>query len=185
LCYGSYTLLGWPSVPTFRKWAWYFVERISGLKDDIIRIENRFEGLGDVVYTNCFMSSDCVDCPCFESWPWTKRMFSKKMNGPGIKYKVGVCIKTGHIVWVNGSFVASTSEGTIFNEGLGEHIYPDEKVEVDSGPKGDDRLVQPHVVNPVYGKTRVKSNSTRLPKRKLASKKICWAHSYILYIRVI
>jgi hypothetical protein len=77
-------LVGWPSVPTFRKWAWYFIERISKLKDDIIKIENRFEGLGDVVTTNCFMSSDCVDCPCFESWPWTKRMYSKKMNGPGI-----------------------------------------------------------------------------------------------------
>ena len=31
------------------------------------------------------------------------------MNGPGLSYKVGVCIKTTHIVWVNGPFVASTN----------------------------------------------------------------------------
>jgi hypothetical protein len=59
------------SVPTFRKWAWYFVEIISDLKDDIIKTENRFEGLDDVVHTNCFISADCVDCPCFESCPFT------------------------------------------------------------------------------------------------------------------
>jgi hypothetical protein len=138
-------LVGWPSVPTFGKYAWYFIERIADLKDDIIKIENRFDGLDDEVHTNCFMSADCVDCPCFESWPWTKRMYYKKMNGPGIKYEIGVCIKTGHIIWVNGPFVASYSESTIFKQGLGNHIYEGEKVEVDSGPKGDDRLVQPHV----------------------------------------
>ena len=138
-------LVGWPSVPTYRKWSWYFIERINDLKDDIIKIEHRFQGLDDVVTTNCFMSSDCVDCPVFESWPFSKRMFSKKFNGPGVKYDVGVCIKTGYIVWINGPFVASASESTIFKDGLGEHICEDEKVEVDSGPKGDHRLVQPHV----------------------------------------
>ena len=138
-------LVGWPSVPTFRKWAWYFIERINDLKDNIIKVEYRFNDLDDIVTTNCFMSSDCVDCPVFESWPWSKRMFSKKFNGPGVKYDVGVCIKTGYIVWINGPFVASASESTIFKDGLGEHICEDEKVEVDSGPKGDHRLVQPHV----------------------------------------
>ena len=140
-------LVGWPSVPTFRKWAWYFIERINDLKDNIIKVEYRFNDLDDIVTTNCFMSSDCVDCPVFESWPWSKRMFSKKFNGPGVKYDVGVCIKTGHIVWLDGPFVASASESTIFKNGLGQHICEDEKVEVDSGPKGDSRLVQPHVGN--------------------------------------
>ena len=91
------------------------------------------------------MSSDCTDCPVFEPWPFSKKMFSKKFNGPGVKYDVGVCIKTGHIVWVDGPFVASHSESTLFKHGLGKHIFDGEKVEVDSGPKGDDRLVQPHV----------------------------------------
>ena len=138
-------LVGWPSVPTYRKWAWYFIERINDLKDNIIKIENRFNDLDNIVHTNCFMSSDCTDCPVFEPWPFSKKMFSKKFNGPGVKYDVGVCIKTGHIVWVDGPFVASHSESTLFKHGLGKHIFDGEKVEVDSGPKGDDRLVQPHV----------------------------------------
>jgi hypothetical protein len=38
-------LVGWPSTPTFRKWSWYFVERIAMLKDDIIILANRFDRL--------------------------------------------------------------------------------------------------------------------------------------------
>ena len=136
-------IVGWPSTKTFSKWAWYFVKKIAELKDDIICLANRFEGLNDVVYTNCFVSVDCTDCPVFEPWPFSTAMYSKKLNGPGIKYEVAVCIKTGHIVWVNGPFVGSKNDGTIFKAGISNELHDEECAEVDRGYQGDDKMMRP------------------------------------------
>jgi len=139
------SIVGWPSTKTFAKWAWYFVELIAELRDDVIRLEDRFDGLNGVAYTNCFMSVDGTDCPVFEPWPWDRKMYSHKLNGPGVKYEVGVCIKTGRIVWINGPFIGGTHDSTIFKRGLSELLHEDEAVEVDKGYKGDNRMRVPHL----------------------------------------
>ena len=136
-------IVGWPSKKTFEKWSWYFVKRISDLKDDLISLGNRFDGLGPVVSTNCFISVDGTDCPVFEPWPFSREMFSHKMNGPALKYEVAVCLKTGRIVWTNGPFVGSASDGTIFKNGLSLLLHDEECVEVDSGYAGDNKAMQP------------------------------------------
>ena len=60
--YSSYEVLccivGWPNSTTFSNWAWYFVPKINELKDDVILLDNRFDGLDEVVETNCFISVD-------------------------------------------------------------------------------------------------------------------------------
>ena len=136
-------IVGWPSAKTFNKWAWYFVKRISELKDDVIKLENRFEGLGGVANTNCFISVDGTDCPVFEPYPFKSSMFSHKLNGPGLKYEVAVCLKTAKIVWINGPFEGSKNDGTIFRQGLSTLLYPEEAVEVDRGYLGDDKMKGP------------------------------------------
>lgn len=139
------SIAGWPSRTTFAKWAWYFVERIAKLKDDVICLDNRFDNLGDVVHTNCFMSVDGTDCPVFEPYPFSSKMYSHKVNGPAVKYEVGVCLKTGHIVWINGPFVGSANDGTIFRNGLSPILCIDEAVEVDRGYSGDDKMKVPNM----------------------------------------
>ena len=68
---------------TFTKWAYYFVERISELKDDVIKLEERFEGYNDgVADTNCFISVDGTNCPVFEPYPFSKSIYLHKLNGP-------------------------------------------------------------------------------------------------------
>jgi hypothetical protein len=63
-----------------------------------------------------------------------------------LKYEVAVCIKTGHIFWINGRFIASINDSTIFrSHGLEHAITAEEGVEVDAGYLGDDRFMQPHV----------------------------------------
>ena len=137
-------IVGWPLVKTFTKWAWYFVERISELKDDVIKLEERFEGYdGGVADTNCFISVDGTDCPVFEPYPFSKSMYSHKLNGPEVKYEVAVCLKTGKIVWINGPFEGSKNDGTIFREGLSTRLLPCEAVEVDQGYKGDFKMKTP------------------------------------------
>eukprot|EP00536_Pseudo-nitzschia_multiseries_P006474 jgi/Psemu1/193182/e_gw1.138.9.1 len=137
------SITGWPSAKTFSKWAWYFIERITDLKDDVICLGNRFDGLNGIATTNCFISVDGTDCPAYEPWPFSRQMYSHKLNGPGIKYEVGVCLKTGWIVWINGPFVGSANDATIFKEGLSTLLHDDEGVEVDRGYKGDDEMKLP------------------------------------------
>eukprot|EP00536_Pseudo-nitzschia_multiseries_P002194 jgi/Psemu1/183021/e_gw1.29.19.1 len=137
------SIVGWPSATTFSKWAWYFVRRIAELKDELISLDNRFDGLNGVTHTTCFMNVDGTDCPVFEPWPFSKKMYSHKFNGPAVKYEVGVCLKTGWIVWINEPFVGSKNDGTIFKEGLSNLLHDDEAVEVDRGYRGDDKMNLP------------------------------------------
>lgn len=54
--------------------------------------------------------------------------------------------QTRHIVWINGPFIASINDGTIFRlHGLGDAITADKGFEVDSDYLGDSRFMQPHV----------------------------------------
>jgi len=45
-----------------------------------------------------------VDCATQEPQPFTDDNFSYKLNGPGVRYEVGLCIQTGDLVWVNGPY---------------------------------------------------------------------------------
>lgn len=129
------SIVDWPPAKTFRKWSWYFVKKISELKNDVFKLKNRFLGFkkGETVRTNCFVSVDCVDCPIFEPWPFNTKWYSHKINGPALKYEVAVCIKTGFIVWINGPFPASKGDAMIFKDGLSTRLAPDEAVEADQG----------------------------------------------------
>ena len=124
-------IVGWPATKTFGKWSWYFVKKIASLKDDVIKLDYRFKGLPKVVETNCFMSVDCADCPTFEPWPWNKKWFSKKTNGPALKCEVGVAIATGDIVWISGPHRASKHDVSIFKKHLAKELAVDEAVEGD------------------------------------------------------
>jgi hypothetical protein len=64
-----------------------------------------------------------------------------------VKYEIGVCIKTGHIVWVNGPFPASHNDDSIFKDTLASNLFADDEegVEVDAGCKGHDKFKTPRV----------------------------------------
>ena len=73
-------------------------------------------------------------------------MFSEKFNGPALKYEVGVCIATGHIVWVNGPFMGAEADVTIFKEdGLLDALAEEECIEVDMGYQGSTKLKNPKI----------------------------------------
>ena len=120
------------------------MERIADLKEELISLEHRFNGLGEVVSTNCFIRVDGIDCLVFEPWPFSNTMYSHKMNGPGLRYEVAVCLNIGRIVWINGPFVGSKNDSSvIFREGLSTYLYNKEAVEADTGYKGDFKLKYP------------------------------------------
>ena len=52
----------------------------------------------------CLMSVNCTDCLMQEPMPFNKKWYSNKLNGPGVRYELCVCVMTGWIVSVNGWF---------------------------------------------------------------------------------
>ena len=83
------------------------------------------------------VSNDGTDCAIKEIWPFDETIFSKKLNGPGYKYEIGICIATGVIVWVNGPFKAGRHDKTIFEEdGLLDALEDGEGAEVNNGYQG-------------------------------------------------
>lgn len=63
--------------------------------------ENRWEGYNGSQAT---ITLDGTDFMIPEQYPFHPMWWSHKFNGPGLRYEIGVCIQTGHIVWVNGPF---------------------------------------------------------------------------------
>ena len=48
------------------------------------------------------VSIDGTDCSINEPTPFDTKWYSHKLKGPGLHYEVGICIVSGHIVWVSG-----------------------------------------------------------------------------------
>lgn len=134
-------IVGWVHPDTFHKWSWYFIEKIASLKDQLIVLDNRFEGFGGT--TQCLLALDAFDCMVLEPWPFDTKWYSVKFNGPGVKYELGVCIKTGRIVWLNVPFPAGKQDSKICIETLLTLLADDEGVEVDGGYVGHDKFKAP------------------------------------------
>ena len=88
--------------------------------------------------SECLMTVDCTDFLINEPQPWEPLWFSHKFNGPGLRYKMGVCIQTGWIVWINGPFPCGDfPDLEIFQLSLAETLPAGELVETDEGYSGD------------------------------------------------
>ena len=108
--------------------------------------ENRKRG---DVRNDCLVSVDGVDFEIEEPYPyerqWSKRWFSTKFKGPGLRYEVALAILTGDILWFNGPFACGIwSDWKIFSEGgLKSSLEPNERVEADDGYQhGDPEFVK-------------------------------------------
>lgn len=64
--------------------------------------DKRFDGA--VEGQTCFCSLDGVDFKILEPIPFDKRWYSHKFRGPGIRYEIGLNIRSGDMVWTNGGY---------------------------------------------------------------------------------
>lgn len=62
-----------------------------------IRMDRRFEGAPENAV--CFVSLDGSDFSINEQTPFNPKWYSHKLNGPGVRYEVGLNIRTGNMVW--------------------------------------------------------------------------------------
>ena len=148
---------------TYRKWCWIMIRKIAELelvsqKTALslvfldLRLKNyvlfRFSNFlffhaTQIEWENryledngsqCLVSVDGTDFSIMEPMPFNKKWFSHKMNGPGVRYEVAICIQTGEPVWINGPFpCGSWSDLRIARSALVDALDPGEYYLADGG----------------------------------------------------
>lgn len=102
--------------------------------------DNRFAG--EHTQYKCKVTVDGTDFKIRQPTEFNTMWYSKKFNGPGLRYEVGICIQTGHIVWINGPYPCGANHDiTIFRKNLKWCLNQNERVEADKGYRGEDLFV--------------------------------------------
>jgi len=87
---------------------------------------------------------DCTDCPIEEPTDFDEIWYSQKLNGPGVKYEVGINIRVGNIVWVYGGFpCGEKNDLELSKERFLSRMPLNEKVVADDGYKTSLRYICP------------------------------------------
>ena len=82
----------------------------------------------------CNITFDRTDFRIQEPIPFNPKWYSHKFKGPGLRYEVAICIKTGWIVWVNGPFPAGEwPDRKIAQAGINHHLDENECYVGDGG----------------------------------------------------
>jgi len=85
---------------------------------------------------------DGVDFEILEPYPFSSKWYSHKHNGPGLRYEIGICIRTGWVVSFSGPFECGTwPDLNIFRAILKPKLGPCEHVIADSGYQGDPKVI--------------------------------------------
>ena len=134
-------ITGCKSRDTFRQWVRRFANAVANLESKLIVFENRFKNWNG--RTQCLISIDGTDVQINEPGDRSSLWWSHKYNGPGVRYEVGVCIRTAHIVWFRGPFPCNVSDKEIFDTFLAHKLIPGEAVEADSGYRGRSQIFLP------------------------------------------
>ena len=111
-----------------------------------IKWENRL--IGDSGQ-RCLVTIDGVDFPIPEPTAWSKKWYSHKFEGPGIRYEIAVSIFNGWIVLYNGPFQCGAwSDKKIFKSLLILKLANEECVVADCGYKDTHRVCHPDMGTP-------------------------------------
>jgi hypothetical protein len=101
-----------------------------------IIFENRKK---DDVGNDCLLQVDGTDCKTTNQGASHQAFYSFKFNYGGLRYEVGICIRTGHIAWINGPFPPGDwPDVEVFRSTLKLNLEEGERVETDDGYLGED-----------------------------------------------
>ena len=147
---------------TFRNWSLVYIQLIANLPVVTIfemfthseiniyfieicqldferRLENAPEG------TTTFVSLDGTDFPILEPTEFDPKWFSRKFRGPGIRYEIGLCIRTGNIVWAHGGYPCGEwPDLRLARDAFINHLEIGEKAVADKGYRDNNYFVNPN-----------------------------------------
>ena len=95
----------------------------------------------DDILNDCLMSVDGTDYRIYQKG---SRFASHKYAGKSaLRYELGICIRTGRLVWIQGPYPAGEwNDIAIFTDCLAHFLDPDERVEADCGYVGHADLIK-------------------------------------------
>ena len=80
---------------------------------------------------------------------YKKAFYSFKFKKMGLRYEVGLCIKTGDIVWWHGPFAPGLyNDNMVFKDALLKSLKKGEQVEADAGYKPSAPAAKPNYTVP-------------------------------------
>ena len=135
----------------------------------------------------CKMTVDGTDCHIQEPRPFNRKWWTKKFNGPGVRYEVAVCIQTGEICWINGPFACGRwPDIKIFRRNLKHLLDPGEMVECDAGYRGDPSCRNKDIIfnrsdARAKGKARARHETVNSDIKRFACLQQTWRHDLQLH----
>lgn len=104
----------------------------------------------------CFVSLDATDCPIQEPSPFSTKWYSHKLEGAGLKYEVGLCIRTGEIVWVYGGVPCGKfPDLKLARERYIHEVSVGEKTIADKGYRDNEYFIHPKIPNTTVENARL------------------------------
>lgn len=95
-----------------------------------------------------FCSIDGADFKIGEPTPFSPKWFSHKFKGPGLRYEVGLCIRTGHMVWINGEYPCGEyTDLKLAREAYVLFVDHGEKTLADKGYRDQNFFILPNLRN--------------------------------------
>lgn len=96
-----------------------------------------------------------------ETKPFNEKFYSHKFNGPGLRYEVGLNIRTGHIVWTNGGYPCGDySDLTVARQAYVFLVNDNERTLSDKGYRGSPYFILPNQQNAEVHKRIMASHET-------------------------
>ncbi|KAI9562432.1 hypothetical protein GHT06_009862 [Daphnia sinensis] len=113
------------SEKTFRKWSHIFINLLADMP--VLNWEQRFRNAPRDAST--FISLDGTDFKIMEPSEFDPKWLSHKFNGPGLRYEIGICIRTGDIVWAHGGVPCGEwPDLRLARNAIVEALQPGEKI---------------------------------------------------------
>ena len=101
--------------------------------------------VADITAPNFLYSVDGIHCRTNEVMHPTlakdKKLYSHKFHQAGFAYELAISLSDNLLVWMNGPFVASKHDVTIFREGLKEKTPIGKKGIADQGYRGEKEII--------------------------------------------
>lgn len=98
----------------------------------------------------CFCSLDGIDFKINEPVPFSAKWYSHKFKGPGLRYEIGLNIKTGDIVWKFGGYPCGDfPDLKLARQSFVCSLMANEKTVADRGYNDANYFILPNAVNSV------------------------------------
>lgn len=118
---------------------------------------------------------DGTDCRIFEPTPFSPCWYSHKFKGPGLRYEVGLNIRTGDIIWAHGGYPCGAWNDLKIARNVFVYFLDDgELVLADKGYRGSRYFITPNEDNGIRHKQIMARHETvnkKLKQFKILSEK--------------